>query len=48
MCIYVSKEKQVKRLPHSKSVNARKIMEEHMLDYLGEDAVAIREKSIEK
>ncbi|MCI8337498.1 MAG: DNA polymerase III subunit alpha [Lachnospiraceae bacterium] len=48
VCIYVSQEKQVKRLPHSKSVNARKIMEEHLLDYLGEDAVAIREKSIEK
>lgn len=48
VCIYVSKEKQVKRLPHSRSVNARKILEEHLLDYLGEGAVAIREKSIEK
>lgn len=48
VCIYVNEEKQVKRLPRSKSVNARKIMEEHLLDYLGEDSVAIREKSIEK
>lgn len=48
VCIYVKEEKQVKRLPRSRSVNARKIMEEQLLDYLGEGSVAIQEKSIEK
>lgn len=48
VCIYVKKEKQVKRLPRSKSVNARKILEEKILEYLGKDSLAIREKSIEK
>ena len=48
VCIYVKEEKQVKRLPRSRSVNARKIMEEQLLDYLGEGSVVIQEKSIEK
>lgn len=48
VCIYVVKEKQVKRLPFSRSVDARKILEQGILFYLGEDSVVIREKSIEK
>lgn len=48
VCIYVSAEKQVKRLPRSKSVDARKVVEENVLAEYGEDAVAIKEKSIEK
>lgn len=48
VCIYAVKEKQVKKLLKSRSVDARKVIEQGVLSYLGEDSVAIREKSIEK
>lgn len=48
VCIYATKEKQIKRLPASRNVDARKIMEQRVLSYLGENSVAIVEKSIEK
>ena len=48
ICIYAMQEKQVKRLPRSRSVDARKIIEQNVLAYLGENSVAIMEKSIEK
>ncbi len=48
VCIYAAKEKQVKRLGRNKAVNARRILQEDVLGYLGENAVAIMEKSIEK
>lgn len=48
VCIYVKEEKQVKRLPVSRNVNGRKVYADGVLDYLGKDSVAIREKSIEK
>ena len=46
--IYAVKEKQVKRLSQSRKVDARKVMEQGILSYLGEGSAAIREKSIEK
>jgi DNA polymerase-3 subunit alpha len=48
VCIYAEKEKQIKRLPAGKSVNARRVMEQRVLAFLGEGSVAIKEKSIEK
>ncbi len=48
ICIYATKEKQLKRLPRSKSVDARKIMAQNILSYLGDSSLAIVEKSIEK
>ncbi len=48
ICVYAVKEKQVKRLPQSRSVDARKIMAQQVLSYLGENSLAIVEKSIEK
>lgn len=48
VCVYAVKEKQVKRLPQSRSVDARKIMAQQVLSYLGENSLAIVEKSIEK
>jgi len=48
VCIYAAKEKQIKRLGRNRTVNARRILQENVLGYLGEDAVAIMEKSIEK
>lgn len=48
VCIYAAKEKQVKRLGRNRTVNARRILQENVLGYLGENAVAIMEKSIEK
>ena len=48
VCIYAEKEKQVKRLPASKGVSARKLVEQKVLAFLGENSVAIKEKSIEK
>ena len=48
ICIYATKEKQVKRLPRSRSVDARKLMAQNVLSYLGENSLAIVEKSIEK
>ncbi len=48
ICIYATKEKQLKRLPQSKSVDARKIMAQNILSYLGDSSLAIVEKSIEK
>ena len=47
ICIYATKEKQLKRLPRSKSVDARKIMAQNILSYLGDSSLAIVEKSIE-
>lgn len=48
VCIYAEREKQVKRLPASKGVSARQLVEQKVLDFLGENSVAIKEKSIEK
>ncbi len=48
VCVYAVKEKQIKRLPQSRSVDARKIMAQQVLSYLGENSLAIVEKSIEK
>ncbi len=48
VCVYAVKEKQVKRLPQSRSVDARKIMAQQVLSNLGENSLAIVEKSIEK
>lgn len=46
VCIYAEKEKQVKRLSTGKSVDARKLMGQGVLSYLGKDAAAIKELSI--
>lgn len=48
VCIYAFKEKQIKRLPHSKSVDARRVFKDGVLGWLGENSLAIKEKSIEK
>ena len=48
VCIYAEKEKQVKKLPRSYSIDARRILQENVLKEFGENALAIREKSIEK
>lgn len=48
VCIYAEKEKQIKRLPAGKGVSARLVMEQKALSFLGENSVAIKEKSIEK
>ena len=48
VCIYAEKEKQVKRLSIGRSVDARKLIGQGVLSYLGKDSVAIKEKSIEK
>lgn len=48
ICIYAEKEKKIKRFPDSKSVDARKIMADGVLCDFDENAVVIKEKSIEK
>lgn len=48
VCIYLKKEKQIKRLPRSRSVDARSIMKDKVLQIYGENSLAIKEKSIEK
>ena len=48
VCIYVAKEKQVKRLPKSRGVDARKLVKDDNFKFMPKEALAIREKSIEK
>ena len=48
VCIYLAEEKLVKRLPKSRSISARRIVKERILEEFGENEVAIKEKSIEK
>lgn len=48
VCIYLTEEKQVKRLPRSFETNAHALLGENLLQKYGEDCVAIKEKSIEK
>jgi len=48
VCIYLAEEKQVKKLPKSRSTDARRIVKERVLKEFGENSVAIKEKSIEK
>lgn len=48
VCIYITEEKLVKKLPKSKCTNARRIVKERVLEEFGENSVAIKEKSIEK
>ncbi|MCI5640526.1 MAG: DNA polymerase III subunit alpha [Lachnospiraceae bacterium] len=48
VCIYLTEEKQVKRLPRSYETNARALLSQNVLQKYGEDCVAIKEKSIEK
>ena len=48
VCIYLNQEKQVKRFPKSRSVDAGKVMAENALGKFGADSVKIVEKSIEK
>ncbi|HBA97724.1 MAG TPA: DNA polymerase III subunit alpha [Lachnospiraceae bacterium] len=48
ICIYLTDEKLIKKLPKSKSVNARRIVKESVLEEFGKNSVAIKEKSIEK
>lgn len=48
VCVYAMKEKSLKKLPRSRNVDARRIMQENVLAEFGENSLAIREKSIEK
>lgn len=48
VCIYLTDEKLIKKLPKSMSVNARIIVKERVLEEFGKNSVAIKEKSIEK
>ena len=48
VCIYVAKEKQIKRLPRSRGVDARKLIKDDNFGFMPKESVAIREKSIEK
>ena len=48
VCIYLSEEKQIKRLPPSRSIDARKVVHDDVLKDFGKESVAIKEKSIEK
>lgn len=48
VCIYLTEEKLVKKLPRSRSVCARKLVKNGILDEFGKNSVAIKEKSIEK
>ncbi|MBQ2320205.1 MAG: DNA polymerase III subunit alpha [Lachnospiraceae bacterium] len=48
VCIYLNEEKQIKRLPVNRNVDARKIIKEGILQRFGENCVAIKENSIEK
>lgn len=44
VCVFVAKEKKVKRWSKRWGTDARKVVESGMLQYLGKDAVVIREK----
>lgn len=44
VCIYLKQEKQVKRLPHSHSVNARRVIGDNLLERLEGVTGAIKEK----
>ncbi len=48
VCIYVAKEKQVKKLPEKMCVDARKLVKDDNFRFVPKEAVAIREISIEK
>lgn len=48
VCIYLTSEKQVKRLPRQYQINARKIVSDGILQDFDQDSVVIKEKSIEK
>ncbi|MCH5267626.1 MAG: DNA polymerase III subunit alpha [Lachnospiraceae bacterium] len=48
VCVYLTKEKQIKRLPKSYETDARKMLASGILDKYGKECVAIQEKSIEK
>lgn len=48
VCIYLMKEKQVKRLAYNYRIDARKAVRDGVLLPYGGDSVAIKEKSIEK
>lgn len=46
VCIYLEQEKQIKRLPHSRSVNARRIMGDNIFEKLEGITVALKEKPL--
>ncbi len=48
VCIYLDSEKQIKRLPASRNVDARRVIKDDILHEYGENSVVIQEKSIEK
>ncbi len=48
ICIYLTKEKLIKKLPKSRCTDARRVVKDNVLEEFGENAVAIKEKSIEK
>lgn len=48
VCIYAAREKQIKKLPRSRSVDARKLIRDESFKFMPKEALAIREKSIEK
>ena len=48
VCIYAAKEKQIKRLPRSRGVDARRLIRDENFKFMPKEALAIREKSIEK
>ena len=48
ICIYITKEKLIKKLPKSRCTDARRVVKDRVLEEFGENAVAIKEKSIEK
>ena len=48
VCIYAAKEKQIKRLPRSRGVDARRLVRDENFKFMPKEALAIREKSIEK
>ena len=46
VCIYLNQEKQIKRLPHSRSVNARRIIGDNVFEELEGVTSAIKEKPL--
>ncbi len=48
ICIYLTKEKLIKKLPKSRCTDARRVVKDRVLEEFGENEVAIKEKSIEK
>ena len=48
ICICLTKEKLIKKLPKSRCTDARRVVKDNVLEGFGENAVAIKEKSIEK